>query len=95
MRILLTLNSLGEYTFFSLTVVGAIILRFREPELHRPIKPFVFVPVVFAVISGFVVVRGAMFAPVQTVILLGIWTVGVAFYYAMKTARGTPGQAGA
>jgi amino acid transporter len=41
MRILLTLNGLAEYFFFFLTVLGAIILRWREPELHRPVKPFV------------------------------------------------------
>ncbi|GAB1192572.1 hypothetical protein APSETT444_001765 [Aspergillus pseudonomiae] len=34
-RALLTFNGLGEYTFFLLTVLGAIILRFREPDLHR------------------------------------------------------------
>ncbi|KAF1919962.1 amino acid/polyamine transporter I, partial [Ampelomyces quisqualis] len=81
MRILLTLNGLAEYAFFFLTVFGAIILRFREPSLPRPVKPFIGIPVIFALISGFVVVRGAVFAPVQAGILLGIWAVGVAFYY--------------
>jgi L-type amino acid transporter 9 len=81
MRILLTLNGLAEYAFFFLTVLGAIILRVREPELPRPVKPYVVVPVVFAVISGFVVVRGAVFAPVQAAVLLGIWGVGAVFYY--------------
>jgi L-type amino acid transporter 9 len=65
MRILLTLNGLAEYAFFFLTVLGAIILRVREPDLPRPVKPYIIVPMVFAVISGFVVVRGAVFAPVQ------------------------------
>ncbi|KAF1846490.1 amino acid transporter [Cucurbitaria berberidis CBS 394.84] len=81
MRILLTLNGLAEYAFFFLTVLGAIILRFREPNLNRPVKPFILIPVLFAVISGFVVVRGAFFAPVQAGILLGIWLIGAVFYY--------------
>lgn len=84
MRMLLTLNGLAEYAFFFLTVLGAIILRFREPELARPVKPFILVPVVFAVISGFVVVRGAVFAPVQASILVGVWCVGVIFYHVRK-----------
>lgn len=84
MRILLTLNGLAEYAFFFLTVLGAIILRFREPNLHRPVKPFIVVPLLFAVISGFVVVRGAVFAPVQAAILLGVWAFGAAFYYVRK-----------
>lgn len=84
MRILLTLNGLAEYTFFFLTVLGAIILRFREPELKRPVKPFILIPIVFALVSGFVVIRGAVFAPIQAAILIGIWAVGALFYYIRK-----------
>jgi L-type amino acid transporter 9 len=80
MRILLTLNGLAEYTFFFLTVLGAIILRFREPELKRPVKPFILIPILFALVSGFVVVRGAVFAPIQAAILIGIWVAGAVFY---------------
>jgi L-type amino acid transporter 9 len=81
MRILLTLNGLAEYAFFFLTVLGAIILRFREPTLPRPVKPFIIIPILFAIISGFVVVRGAVFAPIQAAILVGIWVAGAIFYY--------------
>lgn len=84
MRILLTLNGLAEYTFFFLTVLGAIILRFREPELKRPVKPFILIPILFALVSGFVVVRGAVFAPIQAAILIGIWVVGAASYYVRR-----------
>jgi amino acid transporter len=84
MRILLTLNGLGEYFFFFLTVLGAIILRFREPGLHRPIKPFILIPILFAIISGFVVIRGAIFAPVQAAILVGIWVIGLLFHVGRK-----------
>ncbi|KAK4193162.1 amino acid permease-domain-containing protein [Podospora australis] len=80
-RALLTFNGLGEYTFFFLTVLGAILLRHREPELPRPYKPFVAIPIIFALVSGFVVVRGGFFAPVQTIILIGLWTLGLAFYW--------------
>ncbi|KAF2738936.1 amino acid transporter [Polyplosphaeria fusca] len=82
MRILLTFNGLGEYTFFFLTVLGEIILRWREPDLQRPVKPFILVPIVFALISGFVVVRGAIFAPVQAAVLICIWCAGMLFYFA-------------
>lgn len=84
MRILLTLNGLAEYTFFFLTVLGAIILRFREPGLERPVKPFILIPILFALVSGFVVVRGAVFAPIQAAILIGIWAVGAIFYYVRR-----------
>ncbi|KAK0751863.1 amino acid/polyamine transporter I [Schizothecium vesticola] len=86
-RALLTFNGIGEYTFFFLTVVGAIALRYREPDLRRPYKPILAVPVTFALVSGFVVVRGAVFAPAQAGILLGLWGVGVLFYYARGKLR--------
>ncbi|KAI1146330.1 amino acid/polyamine transporter I [Nemania diffusa] len=79
-RALLTFNGLGEYSFFFLTVLGAIVLRVREPALRRPYKPFVLVPVVFAVVSGFVVVRGAIFAPMPAAVLIVLWGVGVGVY---------------
>ncbi|KAK3362410.1 amino acid transporter [Lasiosphaeria hispida] len=79
-RALLTFNGLGEYTFFHLVVVGAIILRFREPALRRPYKPFILIPVTFALVSGFVVVRGALFAPQQAFVLLGVWGFGLLFH---------------
>lgn len=81
MRVLLTLNGLAEYTFFFLTVLAAIILRFREPDLHRPVKPLLIIPVLFAIVSALVVVRGAVFAPVQTAVLVGVWGVGVAWWF--------------
>lgn len=80
-RALLTFNGLGEYTFFFLTVVGAIVLRFREPKLRRPYKPSIIIPVIFAVVSGFVIVRGAVFAPVQALILIALWLIGLVFYW--------------
>ncbi|OBT59693.1 hypothetical protein VE04_00090 [Pseudogymnoascus sp. 24MN13] len=83
-RSLITLNGIGEFSFFFLTVVAAIILRFREPDLHRPYKTFLIVPVAFAVVSGLVVIRGATFAPVQAAVLIGVWVVGVVFYWARK-----------
>ncbi|KAL1847722.1 hypothetical protein Plec18167_009310 [Paecilomyces lecythidis] len=83
-RALLTFNGLGEYSFFFLTVLGAVILRFRQRDLHRPYKPLVIVPIVFAIVSGFVVIRGAVFAPVQAIILIVLWSIGLVFYWVRK-----------
>ncbi|KAK3393319.1 amino acid/polyamine transporter I [Podospora didyma] len=91
-RALLTFNGLGEFTFFFLTVVGAVMLRFREPELHRPYKPTILIPIIFSLVSGFVVARGAVFAPTQAVVLLGLWFLGLVFYYARQWYRGLRGD---
>jgi L-type amino acid transporter 9 len=87
LRALLTFNGLGEYPFFFLTVVGALVLRRREPDLPRPYKTFILVPVIFTLVSGFVVVRGALFAPPQAVILIVVWSGGIAFYQWRIRAR--------
>jgi solute carrier family 7 (L-type amino acid transporter), member 9/15 len=84
-RALLTFNGLGEYSFFFLTALGALVLRYREPELRRPYRPWVVVPGIFVVVSGFVVVRGAIFAPVQAGVLVGVWILGVGFWFARRS----------
>ncbi|KAF7590846.1 Y+L amino acid transporter [Aspergillus hancockii] len=90
-RALVTFNGLGEYSFFFLTVLGAIVLRFREPDRHRPYKPLIVIPVIFALVSGLVVVRGAIFAPFQAVILILLWVIGVVYIQVRK--RWTQGRA--
>ncbi|KAF2668185.1 amino acid transporter [Microthyrium microscopicum] len=88
-RALLTFNGLGEYTFFLLTVLGALVLRYREPDLARPYKTFILIPVIFALVSGFVVIRGALFAPLQAAILIIVWIVGLAVYLLRKRLAGS------
>jgi solute carrier family 7 (L-type amino acid transporter), member 9/15 len=79
-RALVTFNGLGEFSFFFLTVLGAVILRFREPNLDRPYKPLLAVPMIFTAVSGFVVIRGAIFAPLLTFVLIIVWVLGLGFY---------------
>jgi L-type amino acid transporter 9 len=86
-RALLTFDGMAEYTFFFLTVIGDIILRFREPDLARPYKPSIILPILFCIVSGFVVVRGAVFAPVQFAVLVGELIVGVIWYYGFNWWR--------
>lgn len=83
-RSLVTFNGLGEYTFFFLAVLGAVILRFREPDLARPYKPLLLIPVVFTAVSGFVLARGAAFAPTQALVLIAVWALGIIFYVARR-----------
>ncbi|GLB09432.1 Y+L amino acid transporter [Aspergillus tubingensis] len=83
-RVLATFSGLSAYIFFFLTMIGAIILRVREPELPRPYKPMICVPGMFALVSGCVVARGAVFAPVQAVVLIGLWLVGLGLYSARR-----------
>lgn len=83
-RDLLTVTGLGEYSFFFLACLGAVILRYREPDLHRPYKPLVIIPMIFVLVSGFVVIRGAVFAPQLAAVIIGVWIVGLVYYWIKK-----------
>lgn len=83
-RALVTFSGLGEFTFFFLTVLGAVLLRFREPNLKRPYKPFLLVPLIFVAVSGFVVIRGAIFAPLLVLVLIVVWALGLGYYKIRK-----------
>lgn len=84
-RSLLTFNGMGEYSFFFLTVLGALVLRFRDPSLDRPYKPFIVIPLLFAFVSLFIVVRGAAFEPLLFGVLALVWAVGLGFYALRRT----------
>lgn len=90
-RALVTFNGLGEYSFFFLAVLGAVVLRWREPGLERPYRPSLLVPLVFAVVSGFVVVRGAIFAPVLAGVLIVLWGIGGLVYWGRRQYRRVEG----
>lgn len=88
-RFLLTFDGLAEYTFFFLAVLGGLILRFRQPALERPYKPLILAPAIFVVVAGAVVVRGAMFAPIQTGVFGGLMGVGLVGYLIVSRRRST------
>ncbi|KAK6841732.1 hypothetical protein PG987_002592 [Apiospora arundinis] len=86
-RALLTFAGLGDNSWFFLTVLGAIILRFREPDLHRPYKPYMIIPIIFCIVSGFVVIRGAIFAPLLAMVMVSVWIIGLGFYRLGQKSR--------
>jgi len=63
-----------------LTVIGVIALRYPEYDLPRLYKPFALIPVIYAVVGGFVVMRDAIFLPLQGIVLFIVWVIGVLFY---------------
>ena len=73
-----------EYTFFFFTVIGDVILRIRRPDLERPFKPPIVFPLLFSIVSGFVVVRSAVFAPVQFGVFAAELVVGAAWYWGWR-----------
>ncbi|KAF2001821.1 amino acid transporter [Amniculicola lignicola CBS 123094] len=75
-RALLTFVGMATWVFYVSTVIGLIILRRREPELPRPFRPNLVLPYVFAIAGTLVIIRSAMFAPVQSGVLVGLLVAG-------------------
>ena len=75
-RALLTFVGMSSWVFYVSTVLGLIILRRREPELHRPYRPSIALPVIFVLAGTFIIVRSAVFAPMQGGVLAVLLVVG-------------------
>jgi L-type amino acid transporter 9 len=67
---------LAEYLFFLLTVLGVMVLRVKEPQLPRPYRPNICIPLVFAAASVILVMRGVIEAPVQGTLLCTLLIAG-------------------
>ena len=75
---LTTFIGLAEYTFYFLTVGGALVLRWTQPQLPRPYRSPLWMPVLFTLVSFLLVIRGGLFAPVQAIVLIILVTCGFA-----------------
>jgi L-type amino acid transporter 9 len=67
---------MASWVFYVSTAIGLLILRRREPQLDRPYRPTKILPITFAVIGIFVIIRSAMFAPTQSGLLTGLLIAG-------------------
>lgn len=75
-RELLTFVGMAEWVFYVSTVVGLLILRRREPDLDRPYRPNIILPITFVVVGTLVIIRSAIFSPIQSGILVVLLVVG-------------------
>jgi amino acid transporter len=85
---LVTFIGIVEFSFFFLTVLGLLILRFREPNLNRPFRPHITIPLTFCLISGVIVVRSAILLPMQIMAFITVLAVGLVYrYWATRRLR--------
>lgn len=75
-RALLTFVGMAEWVFYVSTVIGLMILRRREPQLDRPYRPILALPIIFVVVGTLVIIRSAMFAPIQSGVLAALLILG-------------------
>lgn len=80
---------MGLNTFF--TVLGLFVLRWREPQLHRPYRAWLYPvpPLIFLAITGWTLFYIVMQRPAEALICLGIVFSGIIFYR-ISLAYGAP-----
>lgn len=78
---LLTFYGVAGYSFYFLTVLGLIVLRFREPKLERPYKTWITTPLVFCCVSLFLISRSVFSSPLQTLVVCAFVAAGVPVYF--------------
>uniref|UniRef100_A0A3Q3PYR2 Cystine/glutamate transporter n=1 Tax=Monopterus albus TaxID=43700 RepID=A0A3Q3PYR2_MONAL len=78
---LLNFMSFLRWFFIGVVVLGLIYLRYTKPDLHRPFKVPLFIPVVFCITCFFMVFLSLYSDPVNTGIGFGISLTGIPAYY--------------
>nr|UJH94615.1 Bat1 [Starmerella bombicola] len=68
------------YSFYLLTVVGLLILRFREPDLRRPFKAWLIAPILFILLSGTLLLRTALSHPLLMLTVIGFISAGIPLF---------------
>ncbi|KTG37483.1 hypothetical protein cypCar_00008317, partial [Cyprinus carpio] len=69
-----------NYLFYGVTVAGQIVLRNKEPDIHRPIKVSSAWPVIFLIFWAFLLIFSLYSEPVVCGISLAIMLSGVPLY---------------
>ncbi|CAG5929138.1 unnamed protein product, partial [Menidia menidia] len=70
-----------NYLFYGVTVAGQIVLRIRQPDIHRPIKVSLLWPVIYLVFWAFLLIFSLYSEPVVCGIGLAIMLTGVPVYF--------------
>ncbi|TNN71991.1 Large neutral amino acids transporter small subunit 2 [Liparis tanakae] len=70
-----------NYLFYGVTVAGQIVLRIRQPDLHRPIRISLIWPVIYLLFWAFLLIFSLYSEPLVCGIGLAIMLTGVPVYF--------------
>lgn len=70
-RSLINFAVVASWAFYFLTVLGLVILRFKEPALPRPYKTWITTPLIFCSVALFLLYMPVVAAPIQALAVLG------------------------
>ncbi|XP_023233432.1 large neutral amino acids transporter small subunit 1-like [Centruroides sculpturatus] len=79
--VLITYTSFVESAFITLSVAGMLKLRFSNPDMQRPIKVNILIPVIFLLVCMFLVVLPFYVSPLETGVGIGITLTGIPVYF--------------
>uniref|UniRef100_H3ATR4 Solute carrier family 7 member 5 n=1 Tax=Latimeria chalumnae TaxID=7897 RepID=H3ATR4_LATCH len=77
----INLFSFFNWLCVGMAIIGMLWLRWKKPELPRPIKLNLLIPIVFVMASLFMIVVSVWAAPFECLIGLGIILTGLPFYF--------------
>ena len=74
------------------TVLGLFVLRWRQPDLERPYRSFLFPlpPIIFLTLTGWTLGFTLIMRPVEALFSIGIIGIGLIFYYI--TSKNSEGE---
>ncbi|KAJ3587980.1 hypothetical protein NHX12_011574, partial [Muraenolepis orangiensis] len=78
---LLNFMSFLRWLFIGLAVLGLIYMRYTQPDLHRPFKVPLIIPIIFCATSFFMVFLSLYSDPINTGIGFAISLTGIPAYY--------------
>ena len=85
----------GSWIFYALIGSSIFVFRRRYPDAERPYRAFGYpvVPIVFLLVSGWLLINTMMTAPTQSFIGIGLILLGLPVYYYFNS-KGTARDAG-
>lgn len=66
---------------YGLSLFAVVVLRIRQPDLHRPYKVWIITPILMTLISLFLVIVPFLQNPINPLIASGMIAMGVPFYF--------------
>ncbi|XP_014217404.1 Y+L amino acid transporter 2 [Copidosoma floridanum] len=79
--VLITYCSIVESTFIMFSVAGILWLRYKRPQMNRPIKVSLWIPVTFVLICAFLVLVPCFERPIEVFMGVAITLSGIPAYF--------------
>lgn len=80
-EILINFFSISIWYFHLLTALSVVILRIREPDLHRPYKTNIIIPMIFSTVTVFLLCMPIFAEPLTALIVLSFILISVPIYF--------------